>query len=434
RKITLPETMGTAKTAHIGNMKILIISTFDREGGAAIAAFRLHQSLLECGVDSRMLVQFKKSRDRSVLGPNSRLDKFIALIKPKIDNFPLARYSNVKNLFSTNWVYSKTNLSLINKIKPDIVHIHWTNFGMFRIEDLAKINAPLILSMHDNWTFTGGCHYFGTCEKYKGACGKCPLLNSNRENDLSHIVFKRKKNTYSKIDNITFIGLSQWMMKCGKESSLLRDKTVINLPNTINTNKFKVLNKTFCRDIWNLPYEKTLILFGAINVMNDPRKGINKLLSALSLIKESNIELVIFGMESTEKPLQSFMKENYIGQISDESSLVSLYNACDVTAVPSLYENLSNVIMESLSCGTPVVAFDIGGNSDMIIHLQNGYLANPYDTKDLATGIEWVIKNNFAENLGNNAREKINFEFSYKIVSTKYIDLYKSILNSNSNS
>jgi glycosyltransferase involved in cell wall biosynthesis len=118
-----------------------------------------------------------------------------------------------------------------------------------------------------------------------------------------------------------------------------------------------------------------------------------------------------------------------MGHLHDDISLTTLYSAADVMIVPSLQENLSNAIMESLACATPVVGFDVGGNSDMIVHQKNGYLAKPFDTEDLANGIEWVLNNEDYEELCQNAREKVLKEFDSVVVAKKYIELYSEILD-----
>ena len=117
-----------------------------------------------------------------------------------------------------------------------------------------------------------------------------------------------------------------------------------------------------------------------------------------------------------------------MGSLHDDVSLVTLYSAVDVMIVPSLQENLSNAIMESLSCGTPIVSFDIGGNSDMIEHKLNGYLAKPFESKDLAHGIEWVLNNPNYDELCVNAREKVLKEFDSVVVARKYVELYEEML------
>jgi len=414
-------------------MKILHINTSDIQGGAARAAYRLHRSLLETGIDSKMLVQNKKSDDYTVVSlVNNKFQKGLNLLIPFIDQIPVKFYKNkTKTLFSPAWIGSSNIINKINEINPDIVHLHWICGGMIKIEDLVKINKPIVWSLHDNWAFTGGCHIKWECEKYKNSCGACPRLGSNKENDLSKWVWKRKKKTFSKMDNLTIIGLSKWVMNVSKESSLLKDKKHINLPNPIDTNVFKPFNKEKSRELWNLPKDKKLILFGAISATSDINKGFKELSEALKILNLKNIEFVVFGSGKPQNAPDFKFKTHYVGHLHDDVSLVTLYSAVDVMIVPSLQENLSNAIMESLSCATPVVAFNVGGNSDMIGHKINGYLAKPFESQDLANGIEWILNLNEKEynQLCKNAREKVLKEFDSKVVAKKYIELYEEILN-----
>ena len=119
---------------------------------------------------------------------------------------------------------------------------------------------------------------------------------------------------------------------------------------------------------------------------------------------------------------------HYVGYVNDDQELVSLYNIAAVTVVPSLAENLSCTIMESLSCETPVVAFDIGGNGDMIDHGVSGYLAKENDPEDLAKGILWSLSNNKDNHLGVAGREKVLKDYTFNAVASKYISLYNSVL------
>jgi len=227
------------------------------------------------------------------------------------------------------------------------------------------------------------------------------------------------------------VGLSKWINECSKNSSLLKDKKHINLPNPLDTSIFKPFHKEKARELWNLPHDKKLVLFGAMSATSDINKGYKELSEALHKLTYKDVELVVFGSSEPQNAPNFGFKTHYVGQLHDDVSLVTLYSAVDVMVVPSLQENLSNAIMESLACGTPVVAFDIGGNSDMIEQKQNGYLAKPFDTTDLKDGIEWIL--NLSENeynkLSYNAREKVVREFDSKIVAKKYIELYEEILN-----
>lgn len=410
-------------------MKVVIVNTFDIHGGAARAAYRLHKALISQGIDSQMLVMHKNSDDYSVVRWYNKLEKAIIKFQLKFHKLPLKFYKNrVKMIFSPAWLPYSSIARRINKINPDIVHLHWIAGGMMRIEDIAKIKAPVVWSLHDNWAFTGGCHIKWDCEKYKEVCGACPMLGSRKENDLSTSVFKRKQKTFSK-KNMTIVGLSKWIHECAKSSALLKNHRHINLPNPINTNLFKPFDKKVSREIWNLPKDKKLILFGGLGATGDPNKGFHQLSKALNMLdKKLDIELVVFGSSQPQNPPEFGFKTHYLGNLHDDISLVTLYNAGDLTVVPSLQENLCNTIMESLACATPVVAFDVGGNSDMIDHKQNGYLAKPFESEDLTKGMEWVLTTADYEVLCQNARQKVIKEFDSVFVAKKYIELYELLL------
>ena len=411
-------------------MKILIVNKSDIQGGAARAAYRLHKALLENGVDSKMLVQDKISDDYTVIGPTTKVQKAIAKIRPTIDSLPVRLYKNrTKTLFSPSWLGFSGIVDKINKINPDIVHLHWICGGMMTIEDISRIKAPIIWSLHDNWAFTGGCHIKWKCEKYRENCGACPRLGSQKENDLSRRVWRRKQKSFANINNITIVGLSHWLTECSKNSSLLNNRKHITLPNPIDINIFKPFYKDKARELWNLPKDKKLVLFGAMSATSDINKGFKELSDAMEKLTSKDIELVVFGSSKPQNAPDFGFKTHYLGRLHDDVSLVTLYSAVDVMVVPSLQENLSNTIMESLACATPVVAFDVGGNSDMIEHKINGYLAKPFESNDLANGIDWVLNASNYDELCDNARDKVVRGFDSKVVAKKYIKLYEEILN-----
>ncbi len=404
-------------------MKILIVNAYDTVGGASRAAYRLHQSLLSEGVNSKMLVQNKKSNISTIISTKSTIRKIlINPFRPALDHV-LMKFYGAKTLFSSSYMPFSEIIEQINQINPDIVHLHWITGGMMTIEDMAKINAPIVWSLHDMWAFTDGYHYDETYNICKNYCDYEP------KNFLSNKVFARKKKTYKTIGNMTIIGLSRWMRDCAKNSVLLKDKQHINLPNPIDTSVFKPFNKNESRKLWNLPQDKKLVLFGAMGATDDPRKGFSELSEALRRMTISSVEFVVFGSEEPKTPLYFEFKTHYLGKLNDDVCLAKLYSAVDVMIVPSLQENLSNAIMESLACATPVVGFDIGGNSDMIDHQQNGYLVKPFNTIDLKNGIEWILNNDSFDSLCNNAREKVLTNFDSIIVAKKYINLYRGILD-----
>jgi len=409
-------------------MKILIVSKSDIQGGAARAAYRLHHALLAEGVYSQMLVQSKSSDDFTVIGLQTKFQKAIGKIRPTLDSIPVLRYKErTKTLFSPSWVPFSNVVERINEINPDVVHLHWIAGGMMRIEDIAKIKAPIVWSLHDMWAFTGGCHYDEECAGYQKQCGACPVLGSQQDKDLSCKIWLRKQTAFAQLPNMTIIGLSKWLADCASSSSLFANNPVVNLPNPLDTDLFSPSDNTQARALFNLPADKKLILFGAMGATSDPRKGFKELAQALENLS-SDYELVVFGSSQPQTPQNFKQKAHYLGHLHEDVSLRVLYSAADAMVVPSLQENLSNAIMESLACGTSVVGFDIGGNADLIDHQINGYLAKPFETTDLAKGINWVLRHPNPEQLAHAAREKVVREFDSHVVVGKYMALYESLL------
>ncbi|WP_201575863.1 glycosyltransferase family 4 protein [Psychrobacter immobilis] len=410
-------------------MKILHINTHDTQGGAARAAYRLHRALLAESIDSKMLVKKKSSDDYTVLAPTSKLEKGINLFRPALDSLPVKKYKNrTQTLFSPAWLPFSQIPKKIAQLNPDIVHLHWINSGMMSVKDLAKIDKPIVWSLHDMWAFTGGEHYDEHQQHYLDKCGNSQVLSSKKANDLSRKGWERKQKVYEKIEDMTIVGLSNWMHQAAKSSSLLKDKHHIHLPNPINTAAFAPFDKIEARRLLNLPKDKKLILFGAINATSDPRKGFNYIFKALRDSSLEDAELVIFGTNQPATPLNFTQHVHYLGHLHDNISLRVLYNAADVMIVPSLQESFGQTAVESLACGTPVVAFNTTGLKDIIDHKINGYLAKPFDTNDLANGIEWVLNAPNYRQLCDNARDKVLTHFDSQLVAKQYIALYKEIL------
>ena len=306
------------------------------------------------------------------------------------------------------------------------------NGGFLRVETLKKFKQPIVWTLHDMWPFTGGCHYDDECGKFQQSCGNCPILNSERERDLSRRIWKRKQKSWEDVP-IVVVATSHWLAKMARSSSLFKDQRVEVIPNGIDTEIYKPGNKEAARAAYNLPQDKHLILFSAFSATIDKRKGNQFLVLALEKMSQagwgSKTELVIIGASKPESPPDMEMKVHYMGHMHDEISQVLLYSAADVVVAPSMQENLSNTVMESLACGTPVVAFNIGGMPDMINHRINGYLATPFESDDLADGIMWVLESKERhDTLSKQARETVEKRYALKTVANQYLSLYRDIL------
>ncbi|MBE9170089.1 glycosyltransferase family 4 protein [Pleurocapsales cyanobacterium LEGE 06147] len=413
-------------------MKILHLNRADINEGAARGVYWLNRALLAAGVESTMLVQKKLSHDFSVLGPETIFQKAINTLYSELDGIPLFFYKNRKSsLFSPAWITSPIQ-GRIKQINPDIINLHWICKGLLKPESLAKLNKPIVWTLRDMWGFTGGCHYSENCLKYREECGACPQLGSKRKNDLSKQLWLRKQKAWQEL-NLIIVTLSNWLADCAKQSSLFQNKRIEVIHNGIDELKFKPIPKSVARDILNLPQNKKIILFGAIDATKDERKGFQYLVSAVQKLShcglKENTELLIFGSSKPKESPNLGIKANYMGRLYDDPAIAITYVSADVTVIPSLQEAFGKTALESLACGTPVVSFDSTGLKDIVEHEKNGYRAKLYSSDDLARGIAWVLQNEHRwQILSQRARAKVVNEFTIKAQAAKYLDIYQEIL------
>jgi len=413
-------------------MNVLHINTSDVTGGAAKAAFRLHNGLRELGIESSLFVQDKRTDHVTVIGPETKFSRFWSLVRPTVDRVPSAFYSKKSPFhFHSQWLPGKT-IKMINRINPDIINLHWICDGFVSIREISRIRQPIVWTLHDSWPFTGGCHLPFSCTKYEETCGKCPHLGSRYSADLSRLTWRRKYNHWKHI-SVQIISPSQWMFKRAGRSSLFQKNPVKTIPNGLDLNIYKPLDPETAKDAWKLPRTQKTILFGAANALNDRVKGFIFLLPALRTLNSSftqgDISVCVFGASAPKTRLDAGFEIHYKGILHDDTSLALLYSAADVFVMPSKQENLPYTVMEAMACGTPCVAFDVGGISDLIDHKINGYLARPFDTNDLANGLAWVLENESRRRqLSRKAREKVEQNFDIRRIAGKYIELYESVI------
>ncbi|BAT53356.1 glycosyl transferase, group 1 [Nostoc sp. NIES-3756] len=414
-------------------MKILHLSTNDVGGGAARAAYRLHTGLQDIGLESQILVQEKYSHDQTVIAPNIRLFQGIAKAKLTFEALPLKFYRQRKNTpFFIQWLPDNI-ASQVAKINPDVINLHWVSGAFMQIETFAKLKQPLVWTLHDMWGFTGGCHVTGECDRYQVSCGACPQLHSHQEKDLSRWVWQRKSKAWKNL-HITLVSPSHWLAQVARSSSLFRDRRIEVIPHGLDTQRYRPINQHFARELHNLPQDKKLILFGAIQATSDINKGFHLLQPALQQLSQTgqkdDIEVVIFGATKPENPPDLGFKTHYLGYFNDDISLATAYSTADVMLVPSLQESFGQTASEALACGTPVVAFNATGLKDIVDHQQNGYLAQPYAVDDFAKGIAWVLEDEQRlQKLSFYAREKAERAFTLELQAHRYSALFQEVIN-----
>ena len=417
-------------------MRVLIINTSERIGGAAIAANRLMDALRNNGIQAKMLVRDKQTENITVIGLKKSLWSIWQFVWERIVIWK-ANHFKQHNLFAVDIANTGTDITTYPEFKEaDIIHLHWVNQGMLSLKDLKKIlqsGKPIVWTMHDMWPCTGICHHARECDKYHKECHHCPYLyNGGAKKDLSHQTFKKKKELYQ-LSPITFITCSQWLKERAGQSALLEQHPIVHIPNPIKTNLFTPRNKVESRQKCNLPTDKKLILFGSVKI-TDKRKGIDYFIESCKILAEKHPELVnnlgvaVYGKESEQlKSLVPF-QVYALDYISNEKELVNVYNAVDLYVTPSLEENLPNTIMEAMACGIPCVGFNVGGIPEMIDHLHNGYVADYKSAEDFANGIHWTLSESEYQSLSEESRRKVTSSYSESTIAKKYIEVYNKII------
>lgn len=409
-------------------MRVLSVSATDRAGGAGIGAYRLHQSLQRAGVHSEMLVLYKVTADPAVhrLMPHlNRWGRSRRRLAERRHNQRLR--TNPRRPEAGYWSLNQFSYPIaesINAFGADVVHLHWIGDNYLPIGEVAKISAPVVWTLRDMWSFTGGCHYAGDCGQYREGCGRCPQLAAGSVGDISAKVNREKRGAWSNLP-LTIVCLSQWLADCARESAIFKDRRIEVIGNPIDPQVFKPLDRRVARRAFNLPSDKKLILFGAIGGTGDRRKGFRYLRDALRAIKsESGVDLVVFGGEN-EQDLGTDLLTHHIGRLEDEASLCLLYSACDIYVLPSVQDTFPKTVIEALASGTPCVTFDGSGPADLIRHQQNGYVARLRDVGDLLAGIEWVLSRSWsAEELHCD----IIARYGERQIAARYLRVYRSLL------
>ena len=417
-------------------MKVLIVSTSERGGGAAVAASRLMQALGRSGVQAKMLVRDRQGDDPRVVALRPQWlmrwrflwERLLLLVRLRMQR---------KHLFDVDIAAAGADITSLSEFREaDVIHLHWVNQGMLSLGDVGKIlrsGKPVVWTMHDIWPATAICHLTLGCHNYRRGCGHCRYLaGGGSAHDLSYSVWRRKQSLYAK-GTLAFVACSRWLEGEAKSSQLLSGHKVLNIPNAIDTRLFAPGSSDEARQAEQLPADRKLILF-VCQRANNPYKGMDHLAEACRIMADEHpglddkVAVVVLGGHADEVaatlPFQAYAP----GYVSDEQRMVRLYRAADVFVLPSLSENLPNTIMEAMACSVPCVGFKVGGIPEEIDHKKNGYVAAYRDSADLARGIYWTLFEADAAELRKAAVSKVAHSYSQSSVALRYTELYQELI------
>lgn len=427
-------------------MKVAHLNQSDVSGGASRAAYRLHKALCSIGVSSTMLVDNAITNDWTIQGPKGQYARLLKKVRPNLVR-PVKYLLKTENpALHSVAVLPSTRPTTLNRSAFDVVNMHWVNGEMLSIADIGKLTKPLFWTLHDMWAFCGAEHYTDEeryCQGYEP--DNCPSYESGL--DLNRWVWSRKIKHWK--TPIHIITPSQWLGDCARSSALMRDWPVSVIPYAMDTECWKPVPRKLARSLLGLPTDVPLLLFGAIGGNADRRKGFDLLQAALVNLRGEipGMEIVVFGQMRPQQPIDLGFPVHYAGFLHDDISLRLIYSAANAMVIPSRQDNLPNTGLEAQACGTPVVAFEIGGLPDIVRHQETGYLAKAFDAHDLAAGIKWVMENDLGAHSGAvadvqdaedilgdrgtlaiNARKRAVARYDNKVVANQYLDLYRSVL------
>lgn len=411
-------------------MRVLIVNTSERTGGAAVAANRLMEALNNNGVKAKMLVRDKDTEQLTVCALPQTWHLRWHFLWERLVIWLHLRLKR-EHLFELDIANCGTDITRLPEFREaDVIHLHWVNQGMLSLKDIGKIlgsGKRVVWTMHDIWPATAICHLTLDCRRFESQCQECRLLpNGGDEHDLSAKVWQRKQQMLQG-HQVTFVACSQWLAAEARKSALLLGQKIVSIPNPIDTHVYRPGDRQAARELLGLPKDKRIILFASQRVTNR-YKGMDYLVEACQLLAKSqgqvhdSIAVAILGGHAEEITLP--FPTYPLGYINDERRIVAAYQAADVFVLPSLSENLPNTIMEAMACGVPCVGFRVGGIPEEIDHQKNGYVATYRSSEDLANGIRWVLFDADREEMRKQCVHKVAQCWSQQRIAEQYAKIY----------
>ncbi len=309
--------------------------------------------------------------------------------------------------------------------RADIIHLHWVNSGTLSISEIGKLRKPVVWTLRDIWPFTGGCHIYSGCDRFRQVCGRCPMLGSDADWDLSRLIHWLKRRAYR--GNIVPVAISRWMAEIAGTSSLFSGSQIRVIPNSVDTDAFHPVPKPAARQILNLPLDRKIVLAGAHN-LGDPNKGFHHLTHAAAVLNRAAYFLLFFGNPPHRPVPQGLPPHRFIGPLHDNISLSVVYSAADVFVAPYENEGFGKTLIEAMACETPVVCFDQGGPRDIVEHQVTGYKARPFEPEHLREGIEWLATTPRYADIASAARARVAERFSLAAIAREYTSVYATLL------
>lgn len=405
--------------------------TSEIHGGTGVAAVRLHKCLTQKGITSKLYHRY-----HGLSYQNSQIidERYRSWLWRQVENFAIQyqwrRINSERGIFIyPNWFYQS---GLSDFGETDIINLHlifrWLDLSSFLSS--VPLNIPVIWSLHDMHPITGGCQHALDCDRFTTHCCDCPNLKKLGNRDQAWKNFELKAKLYQRI-NLHFVGNSTWTTAQAEKSTLSKyARSIRTIHLGIDTNDYKPIDCSIAKAALRVKPDDFAIAFACAD-LSDKNKNLSVLLEAISqLAKNHSITLILFG--SGQIPvLNSQITTLYLGQLSSPHLQSLAYSAADIFVMPSKIESFGLTALESMACGTPVLAFRTGGIPDLVIHGETGWLADEVGSAEsLYQGLYWMLQNPIERLLlGKAARERVEREFTADLMANRYINLYQEMMS-----
>jgi glycosyltransferase involved in cell wall biosynthesis len=412
-------------------MNILHINLADQARGAAAAALRLRAAQAELGHSSRLLVGHKFTDHAEIAMLPARDSAW----QKGLYRF-VYRFEELSGLQYLWQPWKKQFLRHPFTRQADVINLHNIHNGYFSHTILPRLGrrAPLVWTLHDLWSITGHCGspFIHDCERWRTGCGRCPALDANPgiAIDTTALLWRIKRRIYERC-RFTLVAPSEWLAQSARESPLLGRFEALCIPHGLDTGVFQPTPREEARRALGIPPQAKVVLFAAFDLFQT-RKGGVYLFDALQRLVDEGLQdllLVTVGSERASLGSRYRIPLLNLGLIRDERALARCYSAADVYAGPSLAETFGLVYIESMACGTPVVAFDCTAVPEVVRHQETGYLARNRDVDDLTAGIRLLLSDDaLRERLGRQGREMVLRDYTLEQQARRYLDVYQRVI------
>lgn len=398
------------------SLRVLHLSTYASNGGAARAATALDSALKAAGVDSRIA---------TAGGKRFHIARALDRQLWRLQRSPIATWRSPAR-------FGSLTAAQINASDADVVNLHWVTDGFMSIEEIGKITKPVVWSLYDMWPFCGSEHYGVDSPDARWRTGYSQENRPNGESglDIDRWAWTRKRHRWTPMN---MVPASTWLEGVVRSSALMGTWPVTRIPHVVDTHRFAPMDKAQARMRAALPQEIPLILFLASAGIFDQRKGFDLLEDALVSVHSAHpdAQVLVAGPKSSGYESPSGVPIIWQGEVNGDENLQTLYCASDLLVVPSREDNMPLTAMEAQSCGIPVVAFNVGGLPDILVHDETGFLVPPGNTEALADAISALLRDrlllgSFAEGAVHHAQQT----WAPEVISAKYLSVYSTALSS----